>query len=467
MTAINVYAVEAAQQLNLSPVTRTIASVDLPDSPAVMRDSGGGQRLKVLVSAYACSPHEGSEAGVGWGWVEAISAHHDLWVLTGSQFREGLEEVLRRRPELQKRIQFHYIPRTRYNFLEKFWPPAYLYTYKHQWQRDAFQMGARLHAEINFDMVHQLTYVGFRVPGELWRLGIPFVWGPIGGLEQTTWALLPSIGFRGGLHFAARNLLNERDRRFARLPKLAFKAAEGGIIAATSGTQREIARFYGSQSIVISEIGLPPVRVSVPGRRSPADPLRLLWSGNFNPGKALPFLLSALSLSPSALNWTLTIVGDGPCAIAWQRLARKMGLADRCDWLGRVPRESVLREMQHAHALVVTSIHDLTSTVVIEALANGLPVVCPDHCGFRDAVTPECGIRVKASTRKELVNGLREAVGKLTDENLRFRLAEGALARSRYYDWDRKALAVDSLYRAKHGNWPAVTPSGHVVQENR
>ena len=43
----------------------------------------GHRRLKVLVGAYACSPSRGSEPGVGWGWVEAISKYHDLWVLTG------------------------------------------------------------------------------------------------------------------------------------------------------------------------------------------------------------------------------------------------------------------------------------------------------------------------------------------------------------------------------------------------
>jgi glycosyltransferase involved in cell wall biosynthesis len=117
--------------------------------------------------------------------------------------------------------------------------------------------------------------------------------------------------------------------------------------------------------------------------------------------------------------------------------------------LGQVPRSVVLQKMQRAHALVVTSVYDLTSTVVVEALANGLPVICPDHCGFTDAVTPDCGIRVKASTKREVVTGLRDAIVRMSDENLRFQLAQGALARSRYYEWESKARAVDGIYRAK------------------
>jgi glycosyltransferase involved in cell wall biosynthesis len=310
-------------------------------------------------------------------------------------------------------------------------------------------VGLRLHKEIGFDVIHQLTYVGFRVPGLLWRLGVPFVWGPIGGLEQTTWSLIPSLGVSGALHLTARNLLNEWDRRLAQLPKRAFAAADGAIIAATTGIQREIQRFYSRSSTVISEIGLPPVTNQTPTRRSVAEPLRLLWCGNLNPRKALPFFFSALSIAPSSLNWRLTIIGNGPCAAKWQTLVRRNGLADRCDWLGQVPRSVVLQKMQRAHALVVTSVYDLTSTVVVEALANGLPVICPDHCGFTDAVTPDCGIRVKASTKREVVTGLRDAIVRMSDENLRFQLAQGALARSRYYEWESKARAVDGIYRAK------------------
>jgi hypothetical protein len=154
----------------------------------------------VLVGAYACSPDRGSEAGVGWGWAEAISKHHDLWILTGEQFREDIEAELSRRPELRNRMRFYYIPRDRYLRFEKIWPPSYLSTYR-RWQRAAYEAGKRLHREVGFDVVHQLTYVGFRLPGMLWQLESPFVWGPIGGLEQTNWGLIPALGLRGALYF--------------------------------------------------------------------------------------------------------------------------------------------------------------------------------------------------------------------------------------------------------------------------
>ncbi len=418
-------------------------------SRAVQGPESRRDRLKVLVGAYACSPARGSECGVGWGWVEAISKYHDLWILTGEQFREEIEAELSRRPELRNRMRFYYIPRIRYLRAERFWPPAYLYTYKHQWQKDAYKLGKRLQSEVGFDIVHQLTYVGFRVPGLLWKLEVPFVWGPIGGLEQTTWRLIPALGMHGAIHFASRNILNEWDRRFARLPKLAFERADGGIIAATTGIRDEIRRFYGCESMVVSEVGLPPIARGAPLRRAPAEPLRLLWCGLHNPGKALPFLFSALELLPADLDWKLTIIGDGPCSPNWRRIAAAKKLNDRCEWIGQVPRPEVLKRMQRAHALVVTSVYELTSTVVVEALSSGVPVVCPDHCGFKDAVTPECGIRVPASSPQQLVRGLVDAIKMLFEEDLRYKLAVNALDRRSDYSWDAKGRAVDAIYRQK------------------
>ena len=407
------------------------------------------RRLKVLVCAYTCSPVQGSEAGVGWGWVQAISQYHDLWVIVGAQFQDEIEAQLESLPYLRSRIQFHYIARIRFPTLEKLWPPAYLFTYKRQWQAAAFEAARSLHQQVNFDIVHQLTYVGFRVPGRLWALSVPFVWGPIGGLEQTTWALLPSLGLRGCLHFTARNLLNDWDRRFSRLPKRAFRVAEGGIIAATTGIQQQIRRLYGRESTVISEIGLPPSGRHAPGRRHAQEPLRLLWSGLHNPGKALPFLFEALQSLPSRLQWQLTILGDGPCRANWAGIAEKAGLSDRCEWLGQLPRSVALETMQEAHALIVTSVYELTSTVVVEALANGLPVICPDHCGFKDAVNSSCGVLVNASSPRKLVSGLSQAIEHIYDENFRFELARGALLQSRKYEWSAKARAVSDIYYFK------------------
>jgi glycosyltransferase involved in cell wall biosynthesis len=408
-----------------------------------------------LICAYACSPKRGSEAGVGWGWASAIAQHHDVWIITGDrepypdgvhQYRAEIAEELARRPELKERMRFYHLPKSRWMWLEKIWPPSYHWFYR-PWQRRAFRLAKQLHEEIHFDVAHQLTFVGFRSPGYLWKLDVPLAWGPIGGLENTPWRFLPMLGLHGCVYYAARNIVNALHKRFLPAPKRAFAKADG-LIAATAGIEREIRKWYRQRSEVICEIGPPPLVVSEHSHRDVNEPLKLAWSGMHLPGKALPILLKALANLPANLAWELSILGQGPCTAKWKRLAQKLGLSERCHWLGWLPREQAMRVMQLSHLFVITSIKDLTSSVLLEALAAGLPVICPNLCGFADVITPDCGIKLPVHSPRQLQRDLAEAIARLAgDENERCRLASGALQRVGDFSWRGKAAAVDAIYR--------------------
>ncbi len=405
------------------------------------------RRLKVLVSAYACNPGKGSEDGVGWGWVNAIARYHDLWVITGELHRADIEKEVSGNPERYQNIRFYYVPRTRWLKLEKVWPPAYLWTYR-LWQRAAYRLGIKLHEEIDFDLVHLITYVGFRVPGHLWKLDVPFVWGPIGGLENMPWHYLPTLGLRGCVYYAGRNIINSLQKKFLISPKLAFRKANGGVISATEGIRREILRWYGQESEVICEIGPPPEVAHNHSIREHGDTLKLAWSGLHLPGKALPLLLHAVLGLPVEVNWQLDILGQGTCTEKWKELAKKIGIDAKCRWHGLLPRAEAISLMHKSHIFVITSLKDLTSTVLLEALSQGVPVVCPDHCGFSNVVKGNCGIKVPVKTPQQFVSDLATAIMSLAeDEERRRLLAEGALERIKDFSWEKKAEQVDSIYR--------------------
>jgi glycosyltransferase involved in cell wall biosynthesis len=412
--------------------------------------------MKILACAYACNPFTGSEEGVGWGWVNAIAQYHEVWVLLAGYHRQDVEEALRRDPKKFSHVHFcyveeklwHYRPTSGWIRIENsIAKPIMNWAYR-LWLRDAYKLGARLNREIEFDLIHQITYVGFRFPGHLWKLNIPFVWGPIGGLENTPWQLLPIMGFRGMARFGGRNIINSLHRRFLQLPKRAFRKSRGGIIAATKSIQREIRHWYGEDSTVISEIGTPHTPATIGSCRSLGDPLILCWSGLHQARKALPLLLSALAVLPKRVSWRLDILGTGPCSATWRKRAERLGVAPRCRWLGRMSRDQALRFMGESHVFVISSLQDLTSTVLVEALALGVPVICPDHCGFSDAVDDSCGRKLAIGTAQEFVRGLAKAIEQMHgDEPLRRRLAAGAFIRARQFSWETKVREIDAVYR--------------------
>jgi len=309
------------------------------------------KRLKVLVSAYACNPCKGSEEGVGWGWVNAIAKYHDLWVITADYHREDIERKIRKGNGPYQNVRFHYVPPKPWHYtLTRGWrfiegsllKPVMNWAYI-QWQRDAFRLGTELHKKIQFDLVHLITYVGFRFPGYLWKLDIPFVWGPIGGLENTPWRFLPKLGMTGCVYYAFRNIRNALHRRFLPRPKQAFRKANGAVIAATSGIREEIHKWYDADSHVIAEVGPPSSIATSHSIRKPGEPLKLAWSGLHLPGKALPFLLRSLSALRHTVSYKLDILGTGPCTKKWQRLANTLGIGEACKWHGWLPRKRPFR----------------------------------------------------------------------------------------------------------------------------
>jgi len=419
------------------------------------------RRLKVLVSAYACNPYRGSEEGVGWGWVTAIARHHDLWVITADFHRDDIECEINRNERSYQNINFYYVPPRPWHYSPtKGWQfvessilkPVMNWAYA-QWQRDAFRLGSELHKQIRFDLVHLITYVGFRFPGHLWKLDTPFVWGPVGGLENTPWHLLPSLGFTGCIYYSLRNIRNSLHKKLLPQPKRAFEKANGAIIAATSGIREEIHRCYGVDSQVVPEVGPPDFTTRDYSLRKPGESLKLAWSGLHLPGKALPFLLQALSSLRHTVSFHLDILGAGPCTRKWQKLAVRLGIVRKCAWHGWLPRKEALELVGRAHVFIITSVKDLTSTVLLEALALGLPVICPDHCGFADVVTAECGIKVRFDFPRQIAMDLAEAIKRLDDdEQERRRLARGALQRSKDFSWERKAEVICTVYEKAVAN---------------
>lgn len=406
-------------------------------------------RLKVLISAYACSPYKGSEPGVGWGFVSALAQHHDLWVIVEEEkFRADIERHLAESPELAQSVQFCFLRKQRNRWLRKIWPPSY-YWYYRRWHEEAFVLAQALHKKVSFDVAHQLTMVGFREPGYLWKLGIPFVWGPVGGMGLFPWRFLPVVGAYGALYYLGYNLFNAWQMRFLLRAKLAATIANSGLISMNTENRIGMVNSYSLQSEVCIPVGPPPMIAARVRERSVGEPLRVVWVGSHNPGKALNIGLRALSMVPKSINWELHVLGAGPLTNGWKKCAAKLGIIDRCKFYGQVSRSAVLQTMSDSHLHLFTSLREGTPSVIVEASALGVPTICLNLSGMRDMVINGFnGIKIDATSPAFVIRKMAEAIEIIArDESLRRRLANLAFESIRDLSWEKKAEAVDRIYQ--------------------
>ncbi len=75
-------------------------------------------------------------------------------------------------------------------------------------------------------------------------------------------------------------------------------------------------------------------------------------------------------------------------------LLDELGIRDRVDFVGRYAQRDAPRLFQRAHLLLHTKVNDPCPTLVLEAMACGLPVVYPASGGTVELVAEEAGVGV-------------------------------------------------------------------------
>lgn len=406
------------------------------------------KRPRVLISAFSCNPERGSEPGVGHFFVNALAKHCDLTVITEAvENRSAIERRQRIDPNYAG-IDFHYIP----------WPwlskqgkriddrgSLLFYHCLRRWERQAFKLARELTDARQYDLTHHLTMQGYREPGYLWRLPLPSVWGPIGGFAQIPWRYLPSLGFRGAMQHGMRNVGNLLQARLSPRVRCAARA-NARVICNTSASKDAMSRLYCTDASVIAEFGAEAVEETTRKSRD-GRPMQIAWSGVHVARKALPILLHAVARLDRRVPVELQILGEGPETARWQRLATRLGVADRCIWHGRLARMHAMDVMRRCDVFALTSLLDGTSCVLNEAIALGLPVVCHRACGFADIVDERCGILIDLHSPGRSAQEFADAIVKLaTDEHLRQRLSTGATRQAAQISVDERVAAMLEVY---------------------
>ena len=177
-------------------------------------------------------------------------------------------------------------------------------------------------------------------------------------------------------------------------------------------------RIHHLPNFVAGEAAPPAARSAL--YTPPGAPL-ILALGRLHENKAFDVLLHALPKVPDAYLW---IAGAGPLRGELESLAQKLGVKPRVRFLGW--RNDVASLLAGADVLVCPSRHEPLGNVVIEAWAQGVPVVATDSQGPGALIEHlETGLLVPVDDSNTLGQAMAYL---LAEEGLRGRLARGGRA---------------------------------------
>lgn len=386
--------------------------------------------MNLLISAYACRPNMGSEPAVGWSWVEELNKYHDLWVLTNYTNQSDIELYKSNHPEALKNTTFIYV-RVKRAFWYKEWK-RFERLYYYLWQKKALKAAKKLTKQVHIDYVQHVTYVSCILPSFMYKLGIPFIYGPISGGENIPKIIQLPMNFKSKLVEAVRSM-TQLIPAYAPSVQRAFKEARL-IIAVTEETKALIPAPYRDKVEVIQAIGLKREFFEPEPSVKKNTVVKILCAGRMLYWKGFELAIQAVT---NALNngaeIELTVLGDGKESHV-QKLRNMAGkyLDKEIKFVKRIEYDHMKDFYDQFDILLNCSLRDSGCLVIIEGMSRGLPVICVDTGGPRVNTNHSCAIKVEPAPYQELVNQLELAIHQLaTNEELRTTLAKAAYIHSK------------------------------------
>ena len=395
--------------------------------------------MKILISAYACSPVQGSEGGNGFNWVwETASLGHEVWCLTDSPGQADLDQWLADQAPNPVAARIHPV----YVAV----PAAVQYGYRWQfgvyvhylvWQRCAYRVARQLDQAQDFDLVHHVTFNSLQMASGLWRLGKPLLLGPLGGGIRAPKSLrryLPDW-------FKTETVRNVVSQLLVRLdPNVRQSLRHAALVFAANNETAALARVLGARRVELAmSTAQPaaffpatyPVRPPLAGR-----PLRILWLARLYPRKGLHLVLEALGQVDKRVPFHLDILGDGPVGSLVPGWIAAAGLQNRVTWHGSVPYPAVRAAYLSHDLFMLCSLRDTYAAQYIESMALGLPILTLDHHGATTFIPDEAGLKVPVQSAGATTAALARAVEYLYDHPAELvRRGQAGFAFASQYSW--------------------------------
>lgn len=354
--------------------------------------------LNVLINAYAVNPNWGSEPGMGWNWIINIANYCNVFIITEGEWKNEIEAAVELLPQ-KNNIHFFYNPVSA-KIREMCWHQGdwRFYWYYSKWQKKTLKIAQTIIQENKIDIIHQLNMVGFREPGQLWKIkNIPFVWGPLSGCSEINLNYFKSLPKKQYLFFKLKNILNKIQFKYSPKVRSAFFHSDA-LITTETGIQQLIEKEYKKESFLIQETGLQKGCYDCI-LKSNSDFLNILWVGRFIETKKLDIALKTISLLKGK-NIKFHIIGFGMSKeeSLYKNMAHKLGIDNMCIWYGKIDNSKVKDIMKKMDLFFFTSILEATSTVIPEAIQCRLPILCHDTCGFGPLVNDSIGRKIELSS---------------------------------------------------------------------
>ncbi len=304
----------------------------------------------------------------------------------------------------------------------------------------AMQHLERLRQE-RYDVIHvQTPFVAHYLGVKMARvLGIPCVETYHTFFEEYLYHYIPLV---------PRKLMRLAARRFSRHQG---NSLEGMVVP--SNPMLQVLKDYGiTTPTQVIPTGIETARFT-PGNRTAfrekqgiaQDRPVLLFLGRVAHEKNIGFLLKAVACVKKEIPDVLFVIaGEGPARTTLEQEAKTQGLNDNVQFIGYLDRQTELNDCYRAADIFIfASRTETQGLVLLEAMAQGTPVVSTAELGTLDVLKNGAGVWV---AREELADFSGKIIRMLTDGEARNSLGDLGREYAREWSASRQAERMAEFY---------------------
>jgi glycosyltransferase involved in cell wall biosynthesis/pimeloyl-ACP methyl ester carboxylesterase len=171
----------------------------------------------------------------------------------------------------------------------------------------------------------------------------------------------------------------------------------------------------------------------------------ILFVGRLHPEKSVDTLIRSIpAIIKNYQNIHIYIVGFGHLEMELRRLVKNLGVSDLVSFFGRIDESDLIMAYNACDIFVLPSLAELEGMVTLEAMACGKPLVIADAENSASKYFVEGnGLLFKPEAPDDLADQILKL---LEDKNLRERMGEASLTKSRQYDIQECVAKLENTY---------------------
>ena len=348
---------------------------------------------KIIILAFDCNPFLESESLISFKYAFYLSKENDVTVITRSKCKNDLQKW--EKNNKCDNLHFVYVDSKKYDFLFSHTKGIiglfFLGKYIDDWLENAVKKIRKMISLSHYDVIYKAGPNSFRQLPDLHEFrDCKRILGPVGGAQEIPRSLMCLAHGKNKFIEYFHKRINQKTLKSK---KYKYRLNQfDKVLCCNEETFDALFKIYEREDIkILTDVGIDgsdiECGVDVDINKSET---KFLWVGRFVFRKGLDLLIDSVKEIKN-LNFTITLVGDGPDYKRIKKKISKYKLDEKFIFVGRVEKNKVGYYYKTHDCFLFPSLRESGGNVLVEALAKGMPIISLAIGGARIIVNDSCG----------------------------------------------------------------------------